>query len=233
MVGHQTKSFVLQENRFELVSLSSNTIDRIVANVLNQLGSTSAAPQSAVPVPAQVVDAVVIEERIITAELIERYPAGQQLQIPEKAIITPAARDVVRDRQFQIVKSVAGSKAPAKSSPSRTTAYIVHHSEALERALSEMGIRTDLLGCPDDAAKDAISDICRGDADTVMIFAEQVHRAACFANRNEKVKAVTVRDGGDVKEVRKQLRANTWCINPSDLSYFQIRNLVRAIGDSQ
>jgi hypothetical protein len=56
-----------------------------------------------------------------------------------------------------------------------------------------------------------------------------MHRAACLANRNAAVKAVAVRDASDVRQVRKQLRANVWCVDPENKRWFELRNLMRAI----
>ena len=101
----------------------------------------------------------------------------------------------------------------------------------MERLWSDLqgAWRRELLGCPDDAAKLAISAIARGETNTAVILAAQTHRAACLANRNEAVKAVAIRDAADVPVVRKQLRANVWCGDPSGRSWFELRNLMRAI----
>jgi hypothetical protein len=64
-----------------------------------------------------------------------------------------------------------------------------------------------------------------------VILAEQTHRAACLANRHERVKAVAVRDAGEMRAIRKQLRANTWCIDPSGRSWFELRSRLKSITD--
>jgi hypothetical protein len=75
----------------------------------------------------------------------------------------------------------------------------------------------------------AISAICRGETLTVVILAEQVHRAACLSNRNDNVKGAAVTGPGDIKAVRKQLRANVWCVDPGQRSYFELKNIFREI----
>src|SRR5690606_12225821 len=108
---------------------------------------------------------------------------------------------------------------------------VVHSTDAVERVWEDIrnSWRRELLGCPDDAATQAISAICRGETSTVAILATQTHRAACLANRNEQVKAVAIRDAGDVRTIRKQLRTNVWCLDPTGRSWFELRTLLRAI----
>jgi hypothetical protein len=83
-----------------------------------------------------------------------------------------------------------------------------------------------LLGCPDDAAKLAISAVCRGEADRVVIFAAQHHRAAALSNRNAAVKAVAVSSFDDLRGALEQLRANVLCLDPTNRSDFEVARLV-------
>lgn len=218
------------------MSVDTATIDRIVANVLGQLRAPAERMPSAESQRADRVDAFRIADRVITADTLDEITNGSMVSILEKAIVTPAARDVARERDIRLIRNGAATPDSGKvhslnPRPLTLNAYIVRHTESLARALDDQlkDGRRELLGCPDDAAKRAISDICRGDAGRVLIFAAQAHRAACLANRNEKVKAAVVRDIGDVKHVREQLRANVWCVDPGELSYFELRNLLREI----
>src|SRR5207253_1349443 len=79
---------------------------------------------------------------------------------------------------------------------------------------------------PDDAAALAISAICRGDADRVVIFAAQHHRAAALSNRNAVVKAVAVSSFDDLRGALEQIRANVLCVDPSNRADFDVLRLV-------
>ena len=242
-------------------------IDRIVANVLRDLGQTveveaAVTSASAVsdpakaetsPTSAEANDRVVsLDDRVITAETIESVGNGvQRVRVAGKAIVTPAARDVLKERGLALERSSGESKSKGVSqSPSakgnapvaapsgeatkskpRDLVLTVRHTAAGARVVEDLlpDATTDLLGCPDDAAKAAISELCRGAADRVFILAEQTYRAACLANRQQQVKAVAIDDVGAVRRVRTQLRANVWCLDPSDRSYFELRNVMRAI----
>ncbi len=108
---------------------------------------------------------------------------------------------------------------------------VVRNSKPLEQLWSELTgtWRRELVGCPDDAAKLAIAEVSRGGASQVLIVADQSHRAACLANRNDKVKAVAIRDAGDVRLIRRQLRANTWCLDAQGKTYFELKNILREL----
>ncbi|MFO1093552.1 MAG: hypothetical protein U0992_09605 [Planctomycetaceae bacterium] len=73
---------------------------------------------------------------------------------------------------------------------------VVRSTPAVDRLYEDLKAtcRRELLGCPDDAAKLAISAVARGEANSVIILAAQTHRAACPANRHDAAKAVAVRN---------------------------------------
>jgi hypothetical protein len=227
----------------------STLIDEIVRGVLEQLGGAGlrtevqpapvihAIPESETPAKS---DGVAIAERIITAEVLkEQVHGSRSVVVNSKALVTPAAWDFIREHGVTLRRNDA--KLPPTQGGSATSAavataakvapllIVVQNTDAVERVWSDLHWRRELLGCPDDAAKLAIGEISRGGASAVVILAKQTHRAACLTNRNDAAKAVAVRDAGDVPVVRKQLRANVWCVDPSGRSWFELRNLLRAI----
>ncbi|QDT30994.1 hypothetical protein [Thalassoglobus polymorphus] len=220
------------------MTLSTTTIDRIVANVLSQLSTPDEPVHEVSPSPeeARQPPQHQLSNNVITAEQLESIPAGQTVFVPTKAIITPAAVDVVRERKLTIERTSHSpesqqSKATNQAATSNHLSIaIVRHTENVQQAIAELGdVNKELVSCPDDAAKFAISELCRTGAGTVLIFAEQTHRAACLTNRNSKAKAVVANDSGEVKKIRKQLRANVWCIDPTNRSYFELKNLLKVI----
>ena len=228
------------------MSADSALIDEIVRGVLVQLGGTGLRADAKVPAATVVAPAtdvyVQISERIVTAGVLnERVNGSRVVVVGPKALVTPAAWDLVRERNLtlrrgdsQLQASDGGgtkSLSVVVSTKLSPLLIVVRNSDAVERLWTDLQgkWRRELLGCPDDAAKLAIAELSRGGASSVVILAEQTHRAACLANRNDAVKAVAVRDAADVPVVRKQLRANVWCVDPSGRSWFELKNLLRAI----
>jgi hypothetical protein len=243
------------------VSVDSTTIDRIVANVLQQLGAKgggapgpgdrstigpktlSRDPQGSAPAGTA---RIALDDRVITADLLAQTVNGAAVvTIAPKAILTPSARDFIRERGLRIDRGAkstqqavtAAAAGPGSAAPQDSTLnsqpllVVVRNTDAVSKLWGDLQATwsRELLGCPDDAASLAIREIARGAAKTVVILAEQTHRAACLANRNSSVKAVAIRDAGEIALVRRQLRANVWCIDPTPKSWFELRNVLSAI----
>jgi hypothetical protein len=211
-------------------------IDQIVNGVLKQLGT----PGEGAPIPQQAARTGTVElaESVITAELLsEQIGQAGAVAIPKKSIITPAAWDVIKELGIEVQRPARAGETSRPATAATTAAtgkllIVVRNTDAVDRLWLDLqsSWRRELLGCPDDAAKMAIGELTRGETASVVILAEQAHRAACLANRHEKVKAAAIRDAADVKVIGKQLRCNVWCLDPTGRSWFELRNVFRAIG---
>jgi hypothetical protein len=229
----------------------STTVDQIVANVLKQLsasgGNTTASsavaapvrnPQLTTPGPSALnpqPSTISLSEKVITGDLLaEKAKGATQIVVPDKAILTPTAHDFLKATKAQLIRaSAAGAKAAASAAAAGITSWkliTVTSSPAVSRLTGELGISwsRDILGCPDDAATLAISAICRGESGGVVILAKQHFRAACRANRHDKVRAVPVSCPADVQSAREQLRLNCIAIDPTGRSYFELKNTIHA-----
>lgn len=217
------------------MSVDSSLVDRIVRGVLHGLQDS---PNPPAPVPkarpageSGSSSAIRLSQAIITADVLESaVPKGsRQITIGPKAILTPAALDVVRSRHLWIQReSTTKGTTPATA---RQLAIVVRSTPALDRLLlAEPGAwRRELLGCPDDAATLATSAICRGEADVVAIFAQQHYRTACRANRNDRVRAVALKAVDELAIAVTQLRVNAICIDPTGRPEFELRRWLDAI----
>lgn len=225
-------------------------IDRIVSGVLTQLGGAGArvVPKQVADTPrlereassvqTPVTNVMEVPAKVVTAEVLESLSSGvKRVNVAAKAIVTPAAWDVARERGLTIErrttavqKKPSAIASPADSPPSALNArllVIVHHTDAVGRVWEDLqsSWRRDFLGCPDDAAKLAIAEVARGGVSQVVILASQTHRAACLANRHASVKAAAIRDVTDIPVVRQQIRANVWCLDPTGKSWFELKRL--------
>jgi len=233
--------------------LDSSAVDQIVANVLKQLSagverretrderqvpeksagsrlSSLVSPSSSGPPPSSLV--AHLSDRIITGDLLtEKASGATQIIISAKAILTPTAHDFLKASRAQIVRE--GSAAAVKTGEVSLTTWkliTVTSTPAVARLSSELaaGWSREILGCPDDAASLAISAICRGDAGGIVILSKQHFRAACRANRNDKVRAASISSPAEVKTAREQLRLNVITIDPTNRSYFELKNILGA-----
>ncbi len=177
-----------------------------------------------------------LSDRVITGDLLaEKAKGATQIVVPDKAILTPTAHDFLKVSQAQLIRaSASGTKAGAvKTDAPAITSWkliTVTSTPAVIRLSGELGAGwgREILGCPDDAAALAISAICRGESGGVVILSKQHFRAACRANRNDKVRAVPVTCPAEVKAAREQLRLNVIAIDPTGRSYFELKNTITA-----
>ncbi len=221
-----------------MTSLDEQLVDSIVAGVLDRLRGTPAPtpPASGGRQPSEskkvaTSQPVSLVDRVITQAVLEsKLNGAKAVRFSPKTVLTPTARDYLRINKIEwriAERTTASSSSKTKS----WAAVVVSATSAVERALTDMlpAARKELLSCPDDAATFAINELSRGGFDGAIVFAKQTHRTACLANRHSAVKAVAVRDAAEVQAVRRQLRANVWCLDPSGKTYFELRNILKAI----
>ncbi len=207
------------------MNLDSATLERIVGDVLKELSApTSSAPANAVE--ANDGPELKIVETVITAGLLEEKAAGRRaIGISNRAVLTPSARDYIRDHQITVRRTAATTTRATKRTSEKF--IILTNHESLKDLAGE--VPQELAGSTNEAANQAISAICRGEADRITIFTDKPHAAACQANRNDAVKAAVATDANQVREVLTQLQTNVWCINPAALSRFELIQLRKAI----
>jgi hypothetical protein len=213
------------------MNFTPETVELIVQRVLEHLGTpgpgapVAFAPASPAPqgerISAQVVTHAVLEEKVNGARTVRIGP---------KAIVTPSAYDFLRQRGIEIVRESAA--AIAKSAARWQVIVTTPHSNiapAVE-SLKQYGIVCDLRlsGLPGEAATQAISAICRGDAAKVVIFTAEPELVACLANRNERIRAAAIGDAGALARSQRELKPNVLTIDPANKGVHELRTLLKA-----
>lgn len=176
-----------------------------------------------------------LTDRVITGDLLaEKVKAkGAQLVVGAKAVLTPTALDYIRIHRLELVRLTGSADKKTASGPTASARWklvVVRSSPAIEKLYAELGSgwSREMLGCPDDAATLAITELSRGGVEGLVILATQTHRAACRANRNEAVRAAAVHDAASIKLARTQMRLNVIAIDPTSKTYFELRNIFAA-----
>lgn len=206
--------------------------------------SVSVAPPSAAPAAASppipsapavaapaAADEVRISERVITAEVLLRDLGGaRRVVIAPKALLTPTANDVIRTRRLEVVRQ------SAQATPSTTVRrrWVILVGQSLPSVTAALGawrtaggkLETALVGTAAEAAARAISAICRGEADEVLVISAQPETVACLANRNEAVRGVVLGEGAAVSRLRDSLRPNVWVVDAAPRSGFDLSSLL-------
>lgn len=216
------------------MNFTPEQVDLIVQRVLEHLNAAAARPSSAIVTtastkPAARSEAVRIEAQVVTQAVLAGSVNGHaRVSIGAKAILTPSARDFVRARGIEVVReSSSRATKPAlrwQVIVSKTTPQLASALHALKQSRGD----TTLSGQPAEAAALAISALCRGEAERVVVFSDQPELAACLANRNDRVRAAAVADEVSVERVRKSLPANLLAIDPSGKGVHELKSLLKA-----
>ncbi|MFN0051369.1 MAG: hypothetical protein ACKV0T_04215 [Planctomycetales bacterium] len=221
---------------------AGSLIDEIVERVLRELGSNreaarrapagagGSAPPSAI---SDATAAVSITAPVITGDLLEQSARGAaRIRVSSRAILTPSARDFLRQRGVEVVRE-SPPTVPAASQ--RWQVMVTHGSPQVTAALA--GLRRDgivfeqrLLGLPDEAASQATGALCRGEAAGVVVFTTEPELVACLANRQERVRGVSLRSLPTLDAVRRSANPNLLAIDPVGKSSFELRHWLQAIG---
>ncbi len=221
------------------MSSSEIDIEAIVRSVLRQMQTPGAAVAVAPREQVHESGAGSIRQlpgRVITANLLaEQVKPGDRIQLEQRAIITPSARDYLKTHQISVAESVAGVIARPKSvESSRWLGLLVETSPALQAALQSVLGSSQAKGMlqrsssTEEAAATAISEINRGTAQGILILTNRPAVAACLANRHERVRALAVRHRLDLPGV-EELNPNVVCLTNQGLGFSDYLPMLRRI----
>jgi len=227
------------------MAYDSALIERIVANVLEQLQAPVAvrpSVESVAAAPAVVKPAIPtapvelgISERVVTAAVLEKLslPNGVTLLVSPKAVITPSAIDLLKQRRIRWTRSKTTVSTSAVTIPVRwqllastvtpTVRTLLDH---VSRSLN--GWRRQLVGASSEVIEIAGRAIATADFDRVLILAQAAELVACETNRNLKVRAAVIHSAEHLREVEAQMSPNVWVLNPQRRSFMELRQIVQA-----
>src|SRR5262245_21497103 len=184
------------------MNFTAEHVELIVQRVLEHLGkpgerAPSEKKSMGSPMPATTPNSVQISEPVVTQALLaEAINGTKQVRIGTAAILTPSARDFVRHHGIEVIRE-SSSHSVANGLRWQVIATVsTPDVAAAVEGLKRRGIRADLrlVGLPGEAATQAISAVCRGEAVKVVVFTSQPELVACLANRNELLRAASIAD---------------------------------------
>ncbi len=211
-------------------------IEWIVAEVVRRLESVARGPRAdtvnkipAVAPPATPPGTYVIDQRLVTmATLPDDLGRIRHVQVPPRAVVTPAVKDELRKRNIRVVtkRPTGGDTPPA------TGVEIVSSLDNVEAA----GVARTLVQLVDLPASESA-----GLAKTVRYVAERVAdparaaiwltdqplAAVCLANRVTAIRAAAGTTGGAAKQAVDAIGANLLVVDPRQVSWIEWKNIVQ------
>ncbi len=178
-----------------------------------------------------------LSQAVITADLLaEIVQPGEQVTVAEKAIVTPAAVDYLKEKKIQLERITVsrdekpGSAMAVPAGKKTWLGLLVETSAVFDAAIKSVQKNngTNFViqkpGSTEEAAKMAISEINRGATSGVFLVTNRVATACCLANRHERIRAVAVNRTADLEAIA-ELNANVICLperGPGISDYLQI-----------
>lgn len=91
------------------MNITADEIERIIREVLSRLAAASTGSASADAPAAAPSSELVLSEKLVTVRDIERRLQGiTKLSVGPRTIVTPAVRDLLRDKKIDFVRRSAG-----------------------------------------------------------------------------------------------------------------------------
>lgn len=144
--------------------VSAELVEQIVREVLSRLtGDRGRLPVAPVGAPLTLAD-------------VESLPPGSRLEIGTATVITPAARDELRRRRIELVRTSVPTAGPRPDVP------ILTQTDRADELQSERELIIRTIQVIDGAAG-------------VLVLARRPHRVAAQLNRESRIEAAVVRAG--------------------------------------
>ncbi len=210
-------------------------IERVVREVLAELNR---APATAVKAPAAAAQAstptcgdLVLSTRLVTMDDIgDRLGGIRRVVVGPQAVVTPAVRDALRQRDITLSRGLPAKNASAKALKFAVVAARTRlDPKLLARSLQSEGIevqchKTDcILAATDQLA----AELAKGGA-LGLLLTPHTAAALCLANRLAGVRAVLGCNAGDIEADASAVGANLLIADPHSVSLFK---LARMAGD--
>lgn len=170
---------------------------------------------------------------VLTADILaERLQKQLAIRIRSSAVLTPTARDFIRERGLEVrmgeTVTTKSSSSPWRIILQRPIAGLDHSQSQMNRS-AELKLGNGLI----ENLEDARSSLARAECAGIVLTTDTPHRAACLANRAGHVRASLVRPGDDVRQIMAEMAANLFVIDDRSLSRFVLLNLINSITQHQ
>lgn len=172
---------------------------------------------------------------VVTAKLLdELLKAGAEIRLPKDALVTPAARDWLRDHRVPVTWD-----GPSRDGAAKTLAVVMDPSTAEMRAiramLDRMGGLVDVIepaggrsGIPA-ATRRLCGKIARREVAKGVVFAQDGAVPVCVANKHNGVRAALAMNVPMVEEACRELGVNLLVIELPGQSTWSMRQMIERL----
>ncbi|MBN2216092.1 MAG: hypothetical protein JW719_01820 [Pirellulales bacterium] len=194
--------------------------------------TTAAAESSAARTDG---DELVVCSRVVSlTEIGDRLGRIRRLVVRPGAIITPAVRDALADRNITVIHgAIDGPAATTAAKIMLIAARTTYDAAALAGALSGEGLAVEIQtsDCLISVA-DLLAARVRDGATLGVVLTRDAAAALCLANRLPGVRAIGAADPGAAAESARAVGANVLVIDPRGKGIFPLKQTISAFGRS-
>lgn len=214
--------------------MDQSVIDRIVANVLEQL--QPAVPRVMTEVsPVTKSTTVRLPIAVITADILSAaVKPGQSVQIGLKSLLTPSAKDWLKQHRIDWQRSADVTKAVEIAAMSGRGQLLLSTVNSTVRGAADSVFRglphwsRHIGGTAQEIVETAKQAITTAECELVIITSRDAELVACLANRNPAIRAAVGNSFDHVRRVDASLSPNVIVVDPTERSFVELRNLFRA-----
>lgn len=218
----------------EIVQQVLKQLQHPVANVRHQPDRSAVAQSNDVAIP-------LVQDAVVTADVLEVQAKNEsRIQINSRSLVTPAARDWLRENGVEWCRSEKASATNSGDSTNKQRCKVLVVNEFANLQTIVKGLATagqncwslELANDNSAATEQTIQELCRSEVDQIVVVSLMPERVACDVNRNRRIRAAVIETASRLQTISQNMKTNCLCINPAGKSYFELRNLMRAIDQS-
>jgi ribose 5-phosphate isomerase RpiB len=206
-------------------------IVQAVMQRLSSIGPTEPTPPQGEADPATQKCELTLNEKVINAATLEnRLDGVQRVVVAARAVVTPAARDILQENNITLVRSLqAVTPAPVQLVIASSDQRIGSEISAIDLIgrLQQRGLQVEKLTGDDlgNVTSDLAEAVSHGNKLGVLLT-DQVAAALCVANRRSGVRATGAGNRGEVNDVVQNLGANLLVVDTSRRSKQEVQRMV-------
>lgn len=221
-MGWNGNEYVSTQN----MATTEEQIEQIVREVLARLGKPSAAN----PVgPNSPVNDLSLSEAVVSVAALSGKLGGiRRLVVSPGAVVTPAVRDLLKQNNVTLVRSLR-TAMPTVVRVALATAATQFDVSALVRSLREHRADVEQLASTGvvQVTNELAEEVGKSGKLGVLVSPETT-RAVCLANRHRGVRAAAAGSRGEVNEIINAVGANFVIVDPARRSRFEVQRIVEA-----
>jgi hypothetical protein len=216
------------------MGFTAQEIDRIVREVVRRLESAS-TPGNTQPAPASAAekhesrDRLLLSTPVISVARLEGKLTGiKQVVVPPNAVVTPAAKDLLRENKIVLLRGEVSrqGKAPSQILVAGV-AETAFEPAALWQEIQREKVHIERL------ARTGLGSVTAELCERVgkggwlgLLLTSQVAAAACLANRTPGIRAAEARCATSTRDAVRSLGVNLLVVNPSGKSTFELKRMI-------